>query len=275
MQQETSPHDRNSPVAQALAEGRLREALVAAQQLVTQSPTNPVLRLQLAELLAVAGRWRSAHEELLRIESSSSEWPQAREGFTHALRALTQRHRGRRGWLAPPNPHARRRANAWRTWFSNAREESQVWMDRAERVAPTVTGFIDGRPFDNFRDADDRFGCVFELLVEGRYGWLPVEHLRTLTLLPASGWLDSICRPAQVRLRDGTEFPAMLPLVYPGSHRAEGAFALGQETDWLDCGGPACGIGARILLLGEEELALADCTQIEIRTAWVPAVVTR
>ena len=70
-----------------------------------------------------------------------------------------------------------------------------------------------------------------------------------------------------MRLTDGTDYPVHLPLVYPGSHAADGVFAVGLETDHV-CpdGGPTRCVGGKLLLVGDEaEVPLAECRMIEIR----------
>jgi protein involved in temperature-dependent protein secretion len=43
-------------------------------------------------------------------------------------------------------------------------------------------------------------------------------------------------------------------------------FACGQETDWPENpGGLVVGVGARVLIVGEEELPLGECRQIDVR----------
>jgi type VI secretion system protein ImpE len=107
---------------------------------------------------------------------------------------------------------------------------------------------------------------VLEVFVGGEYFWFAWEALRKVTLAPAAVLLDQLYRPAALTLRDGTAVASHLPLVYPASHRAEGEFALGTETDHV-CpdGGPTRCVGGKLLLVGDEaEVPLARCRMIEI-----------
>ena len=140
------------------------------------------------------------------------------------------------------------------------------WFDRADAAAPLVVGHVDGREFEGLRDTDDRFASAFELLVGANYVWLPFEQVRRLTLAPAAGALDAAFRPVQIWLTTGEDVTAVLPLVYPESHTEDGTFAAGQDTDWRTAGGGVtCGVGARVLLAGDDEVTLAECRQFELR----------
>ncbi len=124
---------------------------------------------------------------------------------------------------------------------------------------------MDGREFEGLRDTDDRFGSVLEVFLGGDYVWVPFEQVRRLTLDPPAGVLDAAFRPGHLALANGPELRVLVPLVYPGSHRAGGEFALGRETDWPEApGGLACGVGARVLMVGDEELPLGECRQIDL-----------
>jgi type VI secretion system protein ImpE len=78
--------------------------------------------------------------------------------------------------------------------------------------------------------------------------------------------MDQLLRPAAITLKDGNEVAVQLPLVYPESHSADTEFALGMETDHI-CpdNGPTRCIGAKLLLVGDSEVALRECRMIEIR----------
>jgi type VI secretion system protein ImpE len=139
-------------------------------------------------------------------------------------------------------------------------------VDKADAITPVVTGHLDGREFRGLRDADDRFASVLEVLFDGRYMWVPFEHLKRVSLRPAMGPLDAAFRPVRVRLTTGDEFDGHLPLVYPASDEFGGAFACGQEIDYLESAdGPATCIGARVLMTGEEEILLGDVKQLDVR----------
>ncbi len=253
----------------ALAEGNLTLAIALQQDAVAAAPTSAAARLFLFELFTVAGRLREANENLAAVASSSDKWPAVRRGFERILRAEYRRtHRHRRPeFLKPPSAHVRRR---WRMTEAVAQQnfaKAAQYVDSADTASPRIGGHVDGREFDGLRDTDDRFGSVFEVFLKGEYAWIPFEHVRKVRLAKAKGVLDVIFRPARLTLAAGEKVNAILPLTYPGSHAAIGVLALGRETDWPEAGGLAVGLGARVLMAGEEVVELGAVTQLELRPA--------
>src|SRR4030095_7322617 len=51
---------------------------------------------------------------------------------------------------------------------------------RAFDAAPESPGTLDGKPFDWIADGDSRLGPVIELVLEGKYYWLPFCRIRRI-----------------------------------------------------------------------------------------------
>ncbi|HEY2787153.1 MAG TPA: type VI secretion system accessory protein TagJ [Fimbriiglobus sp.] len=255
----------------AFEAGELEEALRLQTEAVDDRPDDPAARLFLFELLALSGRFIDARDQLLAVETDDPAWPRVRRGFRRLLRAAYRRQRGRRPELFAGIPrHAARRWAAIRAIGRNDPGRAVRRIDKANAVSPIISGHLDGREFLGLRDADDRFASVLEVLFNGRYTWVPFEHLRRATLRPALGPLDAAFRPARIKLATGDEFDGHLPLVYPESEIHGGVFACGQEIDYLESDdGPALCIGARVLMTGDEELLLADAKQLDVRAGSV------
>lgn len=252
------------------AAGRLADAIAALE---AASSTDAADRLFLVQLLLFAGRLGEARSHLALIDSDEPGWPDLARNFLDLMRAERRRTVGRCPHFRPesPPPHVRRRWLAMRAIRDGKPELAQRWIDRADTVAPEVRGFLDGQEFDSLRDADDRFASVLEAIVGGESVWFPWEALRSVRLEPAKFARDSLFRPAMVRLHDGAQFAAHIPLVYPHSFAADGEFATGLETDFV-CpdGGPTRCIGGKLLLVGDgAEVPLREVTMIEIRSATV------
>jgi type VI secretion system protein ImpE len=260
----------------AFAEGRLAEAVALQKAAVADRPDDPAARLFLVELLAFAGRLNDAAVHLRRIDSDDPDWPASAGSFHRLLQAERRRSFVGRLPVVLPGPvprHAKYRWKAIRALRGGELREPNPdeairWVDLADAVTPEVGGFLDGQRFDGLRDADDRFASVLEAVVGGDYVWFPWEAVARVKLSAANYALDRLLRPAEVRLKDGTEYPAHLPLIYSWSHGADGVFAVGLETDRV-CpdGGPVRCVGGKLLLVGDEadEQQLAECRMIEIR----------
>ena len=251
----------------ALADGRLADAIPLQAAAVRAAPADPAARLFLAELLALAGRLADARDELLAVASDAPDWPAARRRFVRLLKAEHRRsHRGRPPeFVADPPAHARRRWRVVRAVRAAGWDAAAAAADRADALSPVIAGHLDGREFHGLRDADDRFASVLEVFSGADYLWLPWEAVRRVTLAPPAGALDAAFRPARVRLAGGADADVVLPLLYPGSGAADGAFAAGLDTDWAEAGGLLCGVGARVLFAGDEEVPLGEVRQLELR----------
>ena len=251
---------------EAFAEGRLAEAVAWQEAIVEEQPGDDASRLFLVELLAFAGRFDEVRSHLAVIDSDDPAWPASARAFRQLVRA--ERHRSRRPAILPvPIPkHAKARWLAIRSLRQGDPATAVRWIDRADALATEVRGFLNGQEFESLRDADDRFGSVLEAFAEGKYLWFPWEAVRRVKFEPAKFTLDRFARPAEVRLRNGSDYQVHLPLIYPRSHEADGVFAVGLETDRV-CpdDGPIRCIGAKLLLVDDDEVPLGDCKMIEVR----------
>lgn len=248
------------------AESRLSEAIAALECSSTAGPSD---RLLLVQLLLFAGRLADARRELALIDSEDAGWPALARSLLHLIRAEHRRIRGRIPQVrpGPPPRHVVRRWRALRALRQGNPELATQLIDRADAATPDLRGFLDGQEFELLRDADEGFASVLEALISGEYTWLPWEELRSVRLDPPQFARDHLFRPAVVRLVNGRQFPAHLPLVYPRSFAAGDEFATGLATDFTsEASGPTRCIGAKLLLIGDEaEIRLADVTMIEIR----------
>ena len=253
---------------ETFSEGRLAEAITLQEAIVHGHP-DAAARLFLVELLAFAGRLDEIPSHLALIESADPAWPASARSFNRLVRAERRRSERVRRPLIRPEPIPRHAKARWLAIRSLRELDSSIavrWIDRADALAPEVRGFINGQEFESLRDADDRFGSVLEAFAGGRYVWFPWESVQRVKLEPAKFALDRFARPAEVRLKDGTEFAVHLPLIYPRSHEADGVFAVGLETDRV-CpdDGPIRCIGGKLLLVDDDEVSLGECKMIEVR----------
>ena len=253
---------------EAFADGRLADAVAAQEAVVSADPGDHAARLFLVELLVFTGRLRDAWSHLALIDSDDPNWPAEARGYRRLLKAEHRRLRRRPRIVPDPvPPHASRRWRAIRAIRDADPDGAVKLIDRADRAAPDLTGFIDGQEFAGLRDADERFASVLEAVAGGECFWFPWEKIRRVKLHPAKYTLDRYFRPAEVGLRGGADIAVHLPLIYPESHAAGDEFAIGLGTDHV-CpdGGPTRCVGGKLLLVGDdEEVPLADCRMIEIR----------
>jgi type VI secretion system protein ImpE len=258
-----TPHD-------ALAEGRLADAIATQEAAVCAAPTDLAARRFLIDLFAFAGRLDDAPQHLAEIKAQTPAWQEIESTLTNLFRAeklrsfeLLKPH----FHPQPPPKHASRRWLAMKMLQRNRPDQAIRCIDAAEAVTPEVWGFIDGQEFEGLRDADDCFASVLEAFQDGEYHWFAWEAVRKVKLEPAEVLLDQLYRPATITMKDNSVFDVHLPLVYTGSHGVDECFALGTLTDHIcpDQGPTRC-VGGKLLLIGDDaEVPLRECRMIEIR----------
>ena len=258
-----TPHD-------ALAEGRLADAIAIQEAAVRAAPTDLAARRFLTDLLAFAGRLDEALQHFSEISAQTPEWHENQTTLTNLFRAEKPRSIGPhrpRFHPDPPPRHASRRWLALKMLQRNRSDQAIRCIDAADAVTPEVWGFIDGQEFEGLRDADDCFASVLEAFQDGNYHWFAWEVVRKVKLEPAEVLLDQLYRPASITMKDNSSFSVHLPLVYPRSYEVDECFALGTLTDHIcpDSGPTRC-VGGKLLLVGDDaEVPLRECRMIEIR----------
>jgi len=246
-------------------EARLDEAIAAQRVIVEARPDDVSERLLLSELMAFSG-----NREVVRRCLDQIEPPEVQEFVREWRKLLTAddaRHAGvPPQFLIDPPAHILQRLNAAKLLVAGRDEEARELLDDADELASWVEGYVDGRQFEGWRDADDLLGPVVEAFHGERYLWIPIEQVRKLRLDEGDELRDALYRPATVQLRDESQWEVFIPALYAGTaeHPEEG-IRTGAGVDWVDRGGLVRGVGSRTYLFGEEELSLSEFRQVEVR----------
>lgn len=253
-----------------LRAGRLDDALKALQDQVRSQPANATLRIFLFQLLAVMGQWGRAQNQLKVVgELDPQALPMVQTYRTaldsEALRAqvfagrLTPVLLGEpAAWLAPL-------IQALALDAEGQGEAAQALREQAFEAAPALAGQLNGEAFAWCADADPRLGPVLEVIINGRYAWLPMSNLRSLTVEAPSDLRDLVWLPAELTLINGGSTVALLPSRYPGTLEAgDDAARLARTTDWLANGTP---IGQRLFATDAGDTALFDLRSLEFAPA--------
>lgn len=259
-----------STAAEALLrDGHLEEALGQLKDAVRKNPADPKLRTFLFQALAVQGEWDRALNQLQVVgEMDASTLPMV-QTYREAIRCELLRLRvfaGQSTPLAFGEP---------KVWFAllvealrldSLAEHGQAAQLRAQAFeeAPATPGTIDGQPFGWIADADMRLGPVLEVIMQGRYYWMPFESLRRVEIDPPTDLRDVVWLPAHLVFGNGGDSVALIPTRYPGS--AEGQdpiLKLSRRTEWVEGeGGLFTGLGQRTLTTDQGEFPLMDAREL-------------
>jgi type VI secretion system protein ImpE len=249
--------------------GDLAGALAAATAAVKAAPADADARWLLAELMLFAGEAERG-DRMLDAAALHEPNPAVLE-FRKLLRAEVVRGQvlgeGRapkyQGDDATPAQQAALRARVLlRVGEAEAAEAAAA---EVEQLRPRAPGRADDVAFDDLRDADDLFAAEFEVLTTaGDHMLVPVERVRSLSFDPPRRPRDLFWRRCAIELKDSTEGVVFMPALYFGAAKeSENALKLGRATEWTHPGqGPVRGRGQRLLLAGDDALAISAVTNL-------------
>lgn len=253
--------------------GQLTEALVALQQEVRQQPTHAKLRVFLFQLLAVLGQ----HERALGQLKTAGELDPAAlpmvQTYTDALRCELLRQdvfAGRRTplVLGQPRQWLAQLVEALHQDRDGSHAQAQQLRAAAMEAADAVAGEIDGAPFAWLADADPRLGPVIEALLNGRYYWVPCEHIEQIEIEAPVDLRDAVWMPAAFTWRNGGQALGLIPARYPGTvDTGDGQLLLARRTEWQ--GDDALGwrgLGQRMFVTDAGEYPLLSVRKIRFET---------
>jgi type VI secretion system protein ImpE len=256
---------------QLLKTGRLDEALNTIQNTVREDPANHRARIFLFQLLGIVGEWQRAGTQLRVLSEMDSDCMVLARIFEPVLLCEAFRADIFAGELAPA---VFRQAPDWLALLVQALEHfgkgnSQAGAEaryRAFESAPMSRGSINGEPFDWIADADERLGPVLEVILQGRYYWIPFCRIRHLTMEPASDLRDLVWAPAHFVWEDGGQASGHIPTRYCGTeHSADGNLRLARKTEWIERNGIHYGLGQRVFATDRNEYPLLEIRRIYFR----------
>lgn len=220
--------------------GDLSGARAALVDEVKRAPSDQGARIFLFQLLALAGEWDKALNQLKALAQLSPEAQMLSTVYGQAIAAERRRAdawAGRQPFevLAPSSPWVEQLGQSLNAMTSGRRHEGERLRDEAFDQAGDTPG---RRGNDNFlwiADIDPRLGPCFEAIVAGRWGLVPFEAVEVVRAEGARDLRDMVWLPVEMRLRSGQSAAALLPVRYPQSEiETEDAVRLGRETRWIE-----------------------------------------
>jgi type VI secretion system protein ImpE len=262
-----------------LAEGQPAAALKALQQAVRGNAADPKLRIFLFQLLCVLGQWPRAADQLKVCGELDASTLAMVNTYGAALACETAREAVFAGRAAPhvfgpPTPWVAQLAQALQLEAAGHGAQAAAARRQAFDQAPASSGTLDGERFEWLADADSRLGPVLEVVINGRYGWLPLPHLARLEIEPVADLRDLVWAAAQITFVNAAQTVALLPVRYDGTAASsDAALQMARRTEWLALPGVAEGDDAQFRGLGQRVLAtdLGDRGLLEVRSLHIDA----
>ena len=165
--------------------GHLSGAIEQLNQDVKSHPTDSRLRTFLFELLCFAGDYQRAERQLDVLGGQSTTAELGVQVYHNILAAEKPRRRLfseglRPDFLLDPPQYLRLHLEALNRLREDRPAEAKALLDQSEGSRSELKGRLEGRPFLDFRDADDLIGPFLEVIVHRNYVWLPFEQIAHL-----------------------------------------------------------------------------------------------
>jgi type VI secretion system protein ImpE len=254
------------------AAGRLSAAIDAQLQEVKSAPLDSGRRTFLFELLAFAGQWERAGQQLAVLAQETSEIGWGATVYQNLLVAEETRRKVFAGQARPevfmdPPAFMAERLVALEHLTRGSSEAIAAGLEKLQKSdaqTPVVRGTLNDKPVEELRDADDLLAPILEVMIMRDYVWVPWSQVRELEVEAPKHPRDLLWTPASIILADGEQRRAYLPSLYPGTAAADrDELKLGRLTDWVvpEVDGPVRGVGQHLLVAGDADFGL-----LEVRT---------
>ncbi|MEJ8849321.1 type VI secretion system accessory protein TagJ [Variovorax rhizosphaerae] len=244
-------------------------ALKALTDEIKAKPADSKLRVFMAQLLCVLGKWERALNQLTVAAELDALAIPMKQVYSDAIRCEGLRANVFAGkktpmvfgqpdeWLALLIESLLRRG-------TGELELSGQLRERAFDAAPAVGGSIDGTPFEWLADADMRIGPVLEAFVNGKYYWVPFARLSAVRIEEPVDLRDCVWMPANLLFENGGESLALIPTRYQGTETGtDGELLLARKTEWSELQPEVwAGLGQRMLSSDAGDHALMDVREI-------------
>jgi type VI secretion system protein ImpE len=226
--------------------GQLNEAIEKLGVELRENPTDAQRRIFLFELLCFAGNYARAEKQLDVL---------AQKGADAAMGTLL-----------------------YRSALHAEQTRQQMFLEGTYPTGPaprTVTGTLNGAPFQSFTDGDARIGARLEIFAAGQYTWIPLEQIASVRIEAPKRLRDLLWAPARIRTSSdfrGIELgEVMLPALAPLSwNHDDDDVRLGRRTEWQAVGADSqAPIGQKLFLVDDQEFPLLELRELDI----VPASV--
>lgn len=254
--------------------GRLDDALKTLSERVRAEPNIARHRIFLFQLLTLRGEWSRALTQLNVVGEMDASALLMVNTCRPLLQCEALRTEVFAGAVSPvifgePKSWVAGLVQALKLDQQGKAAEAEAARAAAFEQAEGVAGSLDGEPFEWIADADSRLGPCLELIVNGRYGWVPWTHLRKLSIEAPSDLRDLVWAAAQITWAAGGETIGFIPVRYEGSQsQADPLLQMARKTEWRDLGsGDYAGLGQRLLTTDRGDHPLLEVREIVLGSA--------
>jgi len=256
--------------------GDLRQALKALEDQVRREPANSKLRVFLFQLLCITGEWERAITQMNVAKDMDAAAILMAQVCGPAIECEVLRREifaGKRTPLVLGEPAE------WVGLMIQANElqgngkiaESQKLREQALESAPATPGKLDHNgeqhAFEWLADADTRLGPILEAVIEGRYFWIPMPHIRSIAIEAPEDLRDLVWSPATFTWTNEGTAVGLIPTRYAGTEQVEdAAIRMARKTEWTERGeGVYTGVGQRLFATDAGEYPMLEVRHISFK----------
>ncbi len=256
-----------------LKTGDLDGTLAALQADVRAKPQDAKLRIFLFQLLCVMGDWKRGVTQLKVAAELDAAAVTMAQTYREGIICEVYREKVFSGEKEPmvfgqPQEWVALLVNALKLLAEGRVDEAASLREKAFDMAPVTTGTLNEEPFEWIADADMRLGPILEVVVNGKYFWMPFAMIAEIRADPPSDLRDTVWTGVNITLRNGGEIVGLIPTRYAGTAtRGDAAAKLARSTAWHDLGaGCFGGIGQRLLATDQGDVAIMDLRRLTLNT---------
>ena len=259
-----------------LQQGNVEGAREELFKEVRAKPTDAKLRVFLFQLLAIQGEWEKALTQLnvaADLDPLNLLMAQVCRPALAAEPLRAEIFAGKRTplFLGQPEDWLGSLIEANKLLANGHGAAAAELREKAFEAAPTTAGSINGQAFEWIADADQRFGPVFEAMVDGKYYWIPMHRIAKIEMEAPSDLRDLVWAPVHFTWSTGAMAVGLLQVRYPETEKlGDGLAKLSRRTEWVERNGASVGIGQRLLTTDAIELPLLEMRELVLNTAQVP-----
>lgn len=249
----------------------LGRELARLEDQIRSDPANPKHRIYLFQLLAILGRWDRALNQLNVLEELDASTIAMVVTYREAIKCEALRAKIFAGQLSPvifgqPEEWTALLVESVRLTADEKYSEANDLRSQAFEAAPATSGSINGEPFGWIADADGRLGPVLEVIINGRYAWVPFHQVVRIEVEEPTDLRDMVWMPSLFTLANGGELVGLIPARYPGTETSDdGQLRLSRKTEWIEASaGIFLGRGQRILTTDAGDYPLMDIRLIQL-----------
>ena len=252
-----------------LRDGDLAGARSALAGALRRAPGDVALRQFFWQLIAVAGEWDKAEQQLRALTAAEPKALMLGNVYGQAIAAMRQREaviagRERAVSLVGSEPWVEGLIDAVQATGQGA-ADAAARGEAALADAPATPGSLDGAAFAWIADADVRFGPMLEAIIGDRYGFVPFAALKRVKVAEPIDLRDKVWLQVELETRSGQTSMAFVPVLYPGTAATgDAGLMLARRTEWIETAGIEHGLGQRLLATDADEAGLLDVRDIRL-----------